>query len=114
MVFFRFDIRFIPRPQGLHRVQGPRFCLFFFRCIFDGLSVFVLRLYLGRKVHGDRVADVVGILLDQALEDHLVGVVFFAIVAIEFAVQMEDDRRPVLRFLAFFEVYSPLPVDSHL
>ena len=77
--------------------------MFFFRRIFDGLAVGILWLFLGRKVHGDRVADVVGILLDQALEGHLIGVVFFAAVAVEVTVQMEDDRRPVLRFLAFFE-----------
>jgi len=77
--------------------------MFFFRCVFDDLAVGVLRFFLGREVHGDRVADIVGILLDQALEGHFVGIVFFTVVAVEVLAQAEDDRRAVFRFLTFFQ-----------
>ena len=63
--------------------------------------------FLGREVHGDRVADIIGILLDQALEGHLVGVVFFAVITVEVLAQAEDDRRAV------FSVSDILPGCIH-
>ena len=103
LIFFRFDVRFVACPQGLHGIQRPRFRVFFFRCVFDDLAIGILRFFLGREIHGNRVTDIVGILLDQALEGHLVGVVFFTVIAVEVLAQAEDDRRAVFRFLTFFQ-----------
>ena len=77
--------------------------MFFFRCVFDDLAIGILRFFLGREIHGNRVTDIVGILLDQALEGHLVGVVFFTVIAVEVLAQAEDDCRAVFRFLTFFQ-----------
>ena len=103
LVFFRLDVRFIARPQRLHGIEGPRFDLFFFRCIFDSLAIGIFWFFLGYVIHGNRITDVIGILLHQTGNRHLIGIIFFTLVAVEILAQMEDDGRTVFRFFTFFQ-----------
>ena len=102
-VFFGLNVRFIAGPQGLHGVEGPRFRMFFFRCVFNNLTIGVLRLFLRREVHRNGIADVVGIFLDQAFQEVFVRVVFFRFAAVKFLAQGQDNRRAVLRLFAGFQ-----------
>ena len=103
LVFFRFDVRLIACPQGLHGVESPRFYVFFFRRIFYDLAIGILGFFFYRVIHGDRIADVVGILFDQAGNLVAVRVVFFLVAAIKVTAQMQDDGRTVFRFFTFVQ-----------
>ena len=83
VLFFR-DVLLVPLPDGHHRVQGLHLGvgLVLGRFIFLTLGVLVLRLLHGTglgDLHPDGVADIVGILADQAAD-----LVFFQILGILF------------------------------
>ena len=118
VLFFR-DVLLVPLPDGHHGVQGLHLGvgLVLGRFIFLTLGVLVLRLLHGTglgDLHPDGVADIVGILADQAAD-----LVFFQILGVFFVLgigfQGHDDVRAggvLFRFLdgiAVRAVGDPLP-----
>ena len=118
VLFFR-DVLLVPLPDGHHGVQGLHLGvgLVLGRFIFLTLGVLVLRLLHGTglgDLHPDGVADIVGILADQATD-----LVFFQILGVFFVLgigfQGHDDVRSgsvlfrLLDGIAVRAVGDPLP-----
>ena len=118
ILFFR-DVLLVPLPDGHHGVQGLHFGvgLVLGRFIFLALGVLVLRLLHGAgfgDLHPDGVADIVGILADQAADFVLFQILgVFFVLGIGF--QRHDDVRAggvLFRFLngiAVRPIRDPLP-----
>ena len=79
------------------------------------LAVLVLRCLLEGEVHLDRVADVVAVLLDEALELVVVREVLLGFLAAERILEVQRDGRAALRLLALLNgvgavcIRLPLP-----
>ena len=119
LVLFLGNVLLVPLPDGHHGVQGLHLGvgLVLGRLILLALGVLVLRLLHGTglgDLHLDRVADIVGILADQAAD-----FVFFQILGVFFVLgiglQGHDDVRSgsvlfrLLNGIAVRPIRDPLP-----
>ena len=100
VVLFFLDIRLVLRPERLHGVQRARLDLFDLIGALDLLAFLVLRRLLESEVHLDWVADVVAVLLDEALELIIVREVLLCLLAAELLLEVQRDGRAALIELA--------------
>ena len=103
VVFLVLDLRLVARPERLHGVQRARLDLLDLLRALDLLAILVFRRLLELEVHLDRVAHIVRILLDEALDLVVVREIIIGIAAVEAFLQLDRDGRAAALALALLD-----------
>ena len=115
-IFFLANLVLALGPERLHGVEGFQLNLLDFLCALDDFALIVTRHFLCLKIHLNRVAHIVRILLYQILQIPGIGKVLLCLIPVEILAKSNRDGGTAAFLLAILQgigtVTGRLPANS--